>query len=75
MAAFLPYRAYELLNHEFAQFTLENSVELMRGDKQRNRENLNFKSVAAAISLRRSLGANFRAIQSQLYCGAIRRLH
>ena len=44
MAAFLPYPAYESLNHEFAQFTWENSVELTCGDKQRNRKNLNFKS-------------------------------
>ena len=44
MTASLPYPVYESLNHEFAQFTWENSVELTCGDKQRNRENLNFKS-------------------------------
>ena len=48
MAPFLPYPAYESLNHEFAQFTWENLVELTGGDKQRNRENLNFKSAASA---------------------------
>src|SRR5437667_11575127 len=45
----LPYSAYALLNHEFDQSTSENSIELTCGDKQRNRENLNFKSVASTI--------------------------
>jgi hypothetical protein len=47
MAAFLPYPAPELLNHEFVQITWETAVELMRNEKQRNRENFNFKSAAS----------------------------
>jgi len=49
MTASLPYPAYELLKHEFAQFTWENSVEIDVRSEQRNRENLNFKSVASTI--------------------------
>jgi hypothetical protein len=35
---------------QIARFTWENSVELMFGEKQRNRENFNFKS-AASVAL------------------------
>jgi hypothetical protein len=38
--------AYDSPNHEFAQFTWEDSVELTCEDKQTNRDNLNFKSAA-----------------------------
>jgi hypothetical protein len=50
MTAFLPHPTREPLSHKFAQFTWENVVELMCNEKQRNRENFNFKSVASAIS-------------------------
>jgi len=52
MAAFLPYPAPELLNHEFVQITWETAVELMCNEKQRNRENFNFKSVESAVFAR-----------------------
>jgi hypothetical protein len=38
VVTFLLYSAYELLNREFAQFTWENGVELMRGEKQETAE-------------------------------------
>jgi hypothetical protein len=47
---FLLAQYESLLNHKFAQFTWETAVELMCNEKQRNRENFNFKSVASAIS-------------------------
>jgi hypothetical protein len=47
----LPYPVYESLKRQFAQFTWKNSVELTCGDKQRNRENLNFKSVTSASAI------------------------
>jgi hypothetical protein len=47
VAAFLLYPACEQLNREFAQFTWENAIELIRNEKQRNRENFNFKSAAS----------------------------
>jgi hypothetical protein len=53
VTTFLPYPAREPLNHEFAQFTRENAVELICNEKQRNRENFNLKSVASIISRHR----------------------
>jgi hypothetical protein len=46
----LLYPACEVLDRKFAQFTWENAAELMCNEKQRARENFNFKSVAAIIS-------------------------
>ena len=48
MATFLLTPARERLNHQSAQFTWESIVELMCDEKQRNSENLNFKSAASA---------------------------
>src|SRR5438132_1061875 len=47
VVTFLLPQYESLLNHEFAQFTWESAVELMCDEKQRNRENRNFKSVAS----------------------------
>src|SRR6266487_2625014 len=51
---FLLTQYESLLNHKFAQFTWETAVELICNEKQRSRENFNFKSVACQIKLARA---------------------